>query len=89
MTRVFQEILPHVVGNDRVREPQREAYEAIAGLATLGTTEKEFGIILPVGCGKSGTITLAPFALKSSRTLVIAPGLNIATQLVKDFDPSN
>jgi superfamily II DNA or RNA helicase len=46
------------------------------------------GIILPVGCGKSGCITIT-FAFKSKRTLVIAPGLHISSQLLKDFDPSN
>nr|WP_253947880.1 DEAD/DEAH box helicase family protein [Paenibacillus ehimensis] len=45
-------------------------------------------MILPVGCGKSGLITLTPFAVKSKKTLVIAPGLHIASQLYKDFDPS-
>ncbi|EKS6732690.1 DEAD/DEAH box helicase family protein [Enterobacter asburiae] len=45
--------------------------------------------MLPVGCGKSGCITIPPFAFKSKRTLVIAPGLNISSQLLKDFDPSN
>lgn len=43
---------------------------------------------MPVGCGKSGCITLAPFAFRSSRTLVVAPGLRIAAQLQKDFDPT-
>jgi superfamily II DNA or RNA helicase len=51
-------------------------------------TEREVGIVLPVGCGKSGAITLAPFAFRSSRTLVVAPGTNIAGQLVADFNPS-
>jgi integrase len=44
--------------------------------------------VLPVGCGKSGCITLTPFAFKATRTLVIAPGVPIAGQLRKDFDPS-
>jgi superfamily II DNA or RNA helicase len=51
-------------------------------------TEREVGIVLPVGCGKSGAITLTPFAFRSSRTLVVAPGTNIAGQLVADFNPS-
>src|SRR5690606_31127879 len=50
--------------------------------------EREKGVILPVGCGKSGLITLVPFALKSRRTLVVAPNVKIANQLHKDFDPT-
>src|SRR3546814_10925417 len=50
--------------------------------------EREAGIVLPVGCGKSGCIALAPFAFRATRTLVVAPGLKIAEQLPDDFDPA-
>lgn len=66
-----------VDGNTLVREPQREAYAAIRGFA--GEADREAGVVLPVGCGKSGTITISPFAFQSNRTLVVAPNLNIAT----------
>ena len=39
------------------------------------------------GCGKSGCITLTPFAFESKRSLVIAPGVSIANQLLEDFEP--
>ena len=45
--------------------------------------------MLPVGCGKSGLIALAPFSLQSKRTLIVAPNLNIADQLFQDLNPSN
>lgn len=50
--------------------------------------EREVGVVLPVGCGKSGCITLAPFAFKSRRSLVVAPNVAIARQLLDDFDPT-
>lgn len=43
---------------------------------------------MPVGCGKSGCIALAPFAFRASRALVVAPGTRIAEQLYQDFDPT-
>jgi superfamily II DNA or RNA helicase len=49
---------------------------------------REVGIVMPVGCGKSGCITLAPFAFHARRVLVVAPGIPIAQQLVSDFDPA-
>lgn len=76
-----------VEGNTLVREPQREAYAAIDRF--VGESDREAGIVLPVGCGKSGTIAISPFAFKSNRTLVVAPNLNIARQLLKEFDPAN
>lgn len=89
MTRVFQTIEPSIEGNDRIREPQREAYRELKRFAEGAGDDREVGIILPVGCGKSGTITISPFAFKARRALVVAPGLNIASQLARDFDPSN
>lgn len=85
----FQTNNPYVIGNASVREPQRESYSSLQRLNADPNSVREVGIVLPVGCGKSGAIALAPFAVKSKRTLVIAPGLSIADQLEKDFHPGN
>ncbi len=90
MPNPFQNRLPNVGGNQNIRTPQREAYQALVDYASNPQeTEREVGIVLPVGCGKSGCITLAPFAFRSIRTLVVAPGLHIAGQLAADFNPTN
>ena len=78
---------PNVVGNSLLRTPQIETYSALESF--VRSEEREASVILPVGCGKSGCITLAPFAFEARRALVIAPGLRIAKQLYDDFDPSN
>jgi superfamily II DNA or RNA helicase len=77
-----------ISGNLKLRKPQREGFEAIKDHFSKPEADREVSVILPVGCGKSGLITIVPFALKSKRTLVIAPGKDIADQLMKDFDPS-
>lgn len=85
----FQTREPAIIDNPNIRTPQKEAYAELVKFAASDDPEvREVGIILPVGCGKSGTITLTPFAFKAKRTLVIAPGLNIADQLRDEFDPS-
>lgn len=84
----YQSREPSIEGNPNLRTPQREAYERLREFAEAGGEEREVGIVLPVGCGKSGCITLSPFAFRASRTLVIAPGLRIAEQLHADFDPT-
>ena len=90
MPNPFQIRQPNIGANAQVREPQREAFQALLGFASNSVeTEREVGIVLPVGCGKSGTITLTPFAFRSKRTLVVAPNVNIAGQLAADFDPTN
>lgn len=84
----FERLSPCIEGNTKLREPQREAYAAIVNHFDDGDGHREAGIVLPVGCGKSGLITLAPFALQAKRVLVIAPGLRIADQLLGDFNPT-
>ena len=85
----YQTRQPNIIGNNRIRTPQREAYDELAKFKSESDgQEREIGIVLPVGCGKSGCITLAPFAFKATRTLVVAPGVPIAGQLHNDFDPT-
>ena len=88
MSSVFQTRRANILENPKLRIPQREAYERIFQHYASNPEVRETAIILPVGCGKSGLITLTPFAVRSKRTLVVAPGLNIASQLFMDFDPT-
>ena len=83
----FSSTEPHVADNQRLRTPQREAYTELSAFAASGTG-REASVILPVGCGKSGCIALAPFAFKAHRALVVAPNVKIAQQLHQDFNPS-
>lgn len=85
----FQTRTAQITGNDLIRSPQREAYQRLASFAADGSPgEREVGVVLPVGCGKSGCITITPFAFRATRTLVVAPSVPIATQLRDDFDPA-
>lgn len=85
----FQKSQPNVADNELLRIPQRDGYHRIGEYFAGPDAEREVGVVLPVGCGKSGLIALTPFALKSKRTLVIAPNLKIAEQLRDEFMPSN
>lgn len=85
----YQELKPFIEDNTGLRDPQRFAYEAIRTHDFGGDGGREVGVVLPVGCGKSGLLALAPFAVGSKRTLLVAPNLNIADQLFKDLVPAN
>ena len=85
----FQNRDPAITDNPQIRTPQQEAYSELAKFANNpDKQEREVGIVLPVGCGKSGCIALTPFAFRATRTLVVAPGVKIAEQLHDDFDPA-
>ncbi|MBM7142400.1 DEAD/DEAH box helicase [Acinetobacter sp. 105-3] len=85
MANQFSLLTPNILQNSKIREPQIESYKNILSHFSKPSFEREVGIVLPVGCGKSGAIGLTPFALKAKRALVIAPNLAIAEQLYKDF----
>jgi hypothetical protein len=57
----FQDREPTISASDRLRIPQREAYAALADVAPAAD-DRELGVVLPVGCGKSGLIAITPFA---------------------------
>lgn len=88
---IYSERTRNIEGNTELRTPQREGYRqlAIYYQSNPVADDREVSIILPVGCGKSGLISIAPFAFSSHRTLIVAPGLNIASQLYADVDPTN
>ena len=89
-TNAFETLTPNTTGNLKLRSPQREGYDhLVSHFSTVGA-EPEVAVVLPVGCGKSGLMAIAPFAVKSKRALLVAPGTRIAGQLHgKDFNPTS
>ena len=85
----FQARKPAIADNRNLRTPQKEAYAKLASFSLApNTADREIGIVLPVGCGKSGCITITPFAFRAQRCLVVAPNVKIAEQLHGDFEMS-
>lgn len=82
----YQTQQPNILENELLRIPQREGYAALDRYVAAGENEREVGIIMPVGCGKSGLITISPFAFRARQVLVVAPNVQIAQQLYRDFD---
>lgn len=78
-----------IVDNDKLREPQREAWAALREHFSNAAVEREIGVVLPVGCGKSGLIAITPLALGARRVLVLTPGTRIRKQLSDDLKASS
>lgn len=82
----FTNSTPVIAGNPKLRDPQRDGHAAaVAYFADGGTRAIER---IPVGCGKSGLITMLPFGIARGRVLVIAPNLTINKQLGEAFNAS-
>ena len=57
--------------NHSLRIPQRAGLAAIRDHFLQEGAVRDVAVVLPVGCGKSGLIAIAPFALRARRVLVV------------------
>jgi len=89
MPDIFATVAANVEGNDRLRVPQRDGFVAVRDHYGRQGADREVGVVLPVGCGKSGLITLIPFAVRARRLLAITPYVQLAAQLYRDFNFGN
>jgi excisionase family DNA binding protein len=76
-----------IEGNPYLRDPQREAYKAAEEFFARGG--KRAVLQLPVGCGKTGLISILPLGIARGRALVIAPNLTIKEELSRALDVTN
>ncbi len=75
--------------NEQLRIPQREGWIHIRDYFIGTNIDRFIGVVLPVGCGKSGLIAITPYALQAHRVLVISPGTRIRDQLGEDMKSSS
>lgn len=79
-----------IENNQSLRAPQREGWLSIRDYYQNSIGSSRFvGLVLPVGCGKSGLISITPYAVQARRALVIAPGTRIRDQLGADMKSSS
>jgi excisionase family DNA binding protein len=76
-----------IENNMFLRDPQKEGYAAAYNYFSAGGSKAI--IQLPVGCGKTGLISILPFGIAKGRVLVIAPNLTIREELRKNLDITN
>ncbi len=80
--KIFENGQPHLVGNQKLRKPQMEFFEAVKDwYSQTGEYAREVSVILPTGAGKTGCMAIAPYAVKNQRTLIVVPSLSISDQV--------
>lgn len=70
----FIETAANILGNNKLRKPQIEAYLKIQEFFKENANGEAL-VVLPTGTGKSGLISIAPFGVCNGRVLIITPGL--------------
>jgi hypothetical protein len=81
---LFQETGAQIKANRNLRVPQVEGHAAAREFFAGGGHRAVEQI--PVGCGKTGLMTILPFGIAEGRVLVIAPNLQIKQQLAAALD---
>lgn len=83
----FNETTVNIHGNGQLREPQREGYQAI--LDHFKDSDGPSYVQLPVGCGKTGLMGIAPFGVAQGRVLVVAPNITVRDTILNELNISN
>ena len=78
-----------IAGNRSLREPQVEGHAAAVDFVESHSDTGYKYWQIPVGCGKTGLISILPFGIARGRVLVIAPGLTIRDQIADAVDATN
>jgi len=81
---LFESAHADVEDNQRLRDPQREAYRHVR--EHFEEAETPAILQIPVGCGKTGVIATLPFGIARGRVLVITPNLTIRREVSDALD---
>lgn len=74
----------NIVGNEFLREPQAQGY--IAAHRHFQNSLDQAILQIPVGCGKTGLMSLLPFGISEGRVLIITPNLQIRDDVARSLD---
>lgn len=85
-TDFFLNADPFIDENPNLREPQVDGYRAAVEHFSFSSEHAIEQI--PVGCGKTGLMAIAPFGIARGRVLVVAPNVEIRKRLEADFNIS-
>jgi len=83
----FQLTPARIVSNNFLREPQILGYQATRDHFARSSTHAILQI--PVGCGKTGLMSILPFGIAEGRILIIAPNLEIRRGVARELDISS
>lgn len=83
----FQTAQPNIHNNNKLREPQIEAYNACLRFFRKNTSSRKEAIInLPTGTGKTGLMAIAPFGISKKRVLIITPQTVVRDTVMGSLD---
>lgn len=82
----FHDIEANILANQKLREPQVEAYVEAYNHFVIDKNNTHAIIVLPTGSGKTGLISALPYGIAEGRVLIIAPQLTILGTIEESLD---
>lgn len=80
----FQQCPSIIEANGNLRQPQRDAYQAVR--EHFANSREPVVVQMPVGSGKTGLISILPFGIANRRVLIVAPNLTIREAIFEAVD---
>lgn len=85
--KFFFNVAPRIEDNPDIREPQKMGY--LSARDHFLKNSDHAILQIPVGCGKTGLMSILPFGIARGRVLIIAPNLEIREGIRRSLDISS
>ena len=85
----FLETPAHILENQNLREPQKQAYYKIYKHFMLDGKTSHAVVVLPTGVGKTGVIGIVPFQICKGRILIITPQLAVKETVIDSLNAAD
>lgn len=77
----------NVYENQTLREPQRLAHRTLRD--HFRTSKQPAMVQIPVGCGKTGLMSILPFGIAEKKVLIVAPNVTIRESIFRAVDSAS
>ncbi|MBP2027453.1 superfamily II DNA or RNA helicase [Acetoanaerobium pronyense] len=87
MGNYFKHSKPNILGNEKLRYPQVEAYIELKEYFNSEYDNRNALVVLPTGVGKTGFMAIAPFGISGGRVLIVTPYTTIKNTVIDALNP--
>ena len=80
---------PDIIGNPRLRDPQKLAYHEIRKYYSSEYPDRQTIVVLPTGSGKTGLMSIAPYDIVKKKVMIITPQTIVRNTVLEELNPLN
>ena len=80
---------PDIIGNPKLRDPQKLAYHEISKYYSSDYPDRQTIVVLPTGSGKTGLMSIAPYGNVKKKVMIITPQTIVRNTVIEELNPLN